>query len=443
MSHPLPDKFIQRINNDSFFDSDFLANLDSTPPVSVRFHPEKVKSKLEVLDAVSWCENGFYLKERPSFTLDPLFHAGSYYPQEAGSMILDAILKQIDLPDDPILLDLCAAPGGKSTLISSFLNGKGLLVSNEVIQNRARILRENTVKWGYTNTIVTSNDPADFSRLPNFFDALIIDAPCSGEGMFRKDKAARDEWSEDNVMVCSARQKRILADVWESLKPGGFIIYSTCTFNSSENEENVSWLCEEFGAEEISLIMPDEIHKGRGGHGHYCLPGINKTEGFYVAVLQKPDETFRNSKWNKRPEFRKQKESAGLDEFVRLEDAALYNWNERMLVLPAKMEAEMLHVQAALRLLKMGTMVGENSRKGLIPSEELAMDFNLLSFPRKTELSRQDALNYLHGDTFDLGEGNGFCLVTFEQQPLGWIKRVNKRFNNLYPKEWRIRMQIN
>lgn len=443
MSHPLPDKFIHRINNDSFFDSDFLANLDSIPPVSVRFHPEKVQSKLEVLKAVSWCENAFYLKERPSFTLDPLFHAGGYYPQEAGSMILDTILKQITLPEDPVILDLCAAPGGKSTLIASFLNGKGMLVSNEVIQQRARILRENIVKWGCTNTLVTCNDPADFSRLPNFFDAIVVDAPCSGEGMFRKDKAARNEWSEENVLLCAARQKRILADVWESLKPGGFLIYSTCTFNACENEENIIWFCEEFGAEEVKLKMPVEIHEGRGGRGHYCFPGINESEGFYVAVLQKPDETFSNSKWNKRPEFRKQKESAGLEEFVRLDDTALYAWNERMLVLPAKMEAEMLHVQSLLRLLKMGTMVGENSRKGLIPSEELAMDYNLLSFTRKTELSRQNALNYLHGDSFDLGEGNGFFLVTFEEQPLGWIKRVNKRFNNLYPKEWRIRMQIN
>jgi len=377
MSHPLPDKFIQRINNDSFFDSDFLAHLDSIPPVSVRFHPEKVQSKLEVLKAVSWCENAFYLKERPSFTLDPLFHAGGYYPQEAGSMILDTILKQITLPEDPVILDLCAAPGGKSTLIASFLNGKGMLVSNEVIQQRARILRENIVKWGCTNTLVTCNDPTDFSRLPNFFDAIVVDAPCSGEGMFRKDKAARDEWSEENVLLCAARQKRILADVWESLKPGGFLIYSTCTFNASENEENLIWFCEEYGAEEVKLKMPVEIQEGRDGRGHYSFPGINESEGFYVAVLQKPDENFRNSKWNKRPEFRKQKESAGLEEFVRLDDTAL---------------------------------------------------------------SRQDALNYLHGDTFDLGEGNGFCLVTFEEQPLGWIKRVNKRFNNLYPKEWRIRM---
>lgn len=241
-SHPFPEAFKQRVENDPFLGTPLLEALNQTAPVSVRLHPLKQKAALTFSEKIAWCEHAFYLKERPSFTLDPLFHAGCYYPQEAGSMVLDTVLKQLDLPSEPSILDLCAAPGGKSTLIASFLNNNGLLVSNEVIQARARILTENTTKWGYTNTVVTNNDPKDFERLNEFFDVIVVDAPCSGEGMFRKDLKARDEWSEENVQICSSRQKRIVMDVWDSLKPGGFLIYSTCTFNSAENEDTISWL---------------------------------------------------------------------------------------------------------------------------------------------------------------------------------------------------------
>ena len=281
MTNSFPEAFEKRVKNDPFLGESLLNALNEKPPVSIRFHPHKIHTELTDAPIVKWCTDAVYLNERPKFTLDPLFHSGSYYPQEAGSMIIGEILTAIELPDSPKILDLCAAPGGKSTLIASFLNNDGLLVANEVIQSRSRILKENLTKWGYTNTMVTNNDPADFNRLPHFFDVVVVDAPCSGEGMFRKDPTAREEWSEANVSLCAGRQKRIIHDVWSALKPGGYMIYSTCTFNAIENEGNVEWLMEEFGAELVQWPIPDEAMLGRNGIGVYFIPGKTESEGFY------------------------------------------------------------------------------------------------------------------------------------------------------------------
>lgn len=442
MNKPFPSAFENRVKHDLFLGNHLLDALNSTPPVSVRFHPRKTRSELEILGNVPWCENAVYLKERPAFTLDPLFHAGSYYPQEAGSMVLDSVLKQLVIPTDPKILDLCAAPGGKSTLIASYLDGNGLLVSNEVIQQRSRILKENMTKWGYHNTIVTNNDPKDFERLQHFFDVIVVDAPCSGEGMFRKDPNARDEWSEDNVQLCCGRQKRIVMDVWDALAPGGIMIYSTCTFNTDENEDNVSWFLDELGAELISIDLPGPIIKGRNGIGHYCIPGKTETEGFYIAVLQKGDEKAIRQRFTRKAEFRKQKDLLDIPTYANLEGISVINWNDKLLALPTDQEDSMLHVQAQMRLQKMGTTIGDVSRKGIIPSEELALDPGLVIFKNRIEVDRQQALNYLHGDTFPLAGTQGYQLITFQNEPLGWIKHLGNRFNNLYPKEWRIRMNV-
>jgi 16S rRNA C967 or C1407 C5-methylase (RsmB/RsmF family)/NOL1/NOP2/fmu family ribosome biogenesis protein len=442
MNHSFPEAFENRVKNDPFLGSDLLDALDQMPPVTVRFHPHKHRPVLEIIGEVPWCEHAVYLKERPLFTLDPLFHAGAYYPQEAGSMVLDSVLKQLNLPDDPKVLDLCAAPGGKSTLIASFLDGNGLLVSNEVIQARARILKENMTKWGYTNTIVTNNDPRDFERLPQFFDLIVVDAPCSGEGMFRKDPNAREEWSPENVDLCAGRQKRIVADVWEALTPGGILIYSTCTFNRQENEDNVNWFIQELGAELIALSFPDTIINGRDNIGHYCIPGRTESEGFFIAVLQKGEEDPVRQRYTRKSEFRRQKDLLDLGEYANLSEISVINWNEKLLALPAHLEDQMLHVQAQMRLQKMGTTLGEASRKGVIPGEELVLDPFLLSYQKRIDVDRQQALKFLHGDTFTLEGTQGYRIITFQEEPLGWIKHLGNRFNNLYPKDWRIRMNV-
>lgn len=442
MNIPFPVAFEERVKKDLFLGKDLLEALNIIPPVSVRFHPHKTRSLLEIDHAVPWCENGFYLKERPSFTLDPMFHAGSYYPQEAGSMVLDAVLKQLQLPENPKVLDLCAAPGGKSTLITSFLNNEGLLVSNEVIQPRSRILKENLTKWGYTNTVVTNNDPKDFDRLQQFFDVIVVDAPCSGEGMFRKDPKAREEWSEENVQLCCGRQKRIVMDVWDALVPGGFLIYSTCTFNVDENEDNVSWFLSELGAELIPMDLPIPIRAGRNNIGNYCLPGKTETEGFYIAVLQKGDGPKIRQKFSRKNDFHWQKDLLDLPNFAKLDSVTVFNWNDKLLALPKGQEDAMLHVQSQMRLQKMGTTVGDIARKGVIPNEELALNPFLIQFNGKIETEKQQALQYLHGDTFPLAGKHGFQLITYQNEPLGWVKHLGNRFNNLYPKEWRIRMNV-
>jgi 16S rRNA C967 or C1407 C5-methylase (RsmB/RsmF family)/NOL1/NOP2/fmu family ribosome biogenesis protein len=442
MNHPLPEAFQARIQQELFPGLELLQALDTPSPISVRFHPKKHYTELDVRSHVSWCESAVYLNERPQYVFDPLFHAGAYYPQEAGSMVLDAVLRQLKLPNEPHVLDLCAAPGGKSTLIASFLDNKGLLVANEVIQQRARILKENLTKWGYSNTVVTNNDPADFQRLPQFFDLMVVDAPCSGEGMFRKDPAARDEWSEDNVRLCSGRQKRIVMDVWDTLVPGGLLVYSTCTFNTSENEDNVRWFMDEVGAELVPIELPEPIVQGRNGVGYYCIPGITETEGFFIAVLQKPDEALIRQRHTRKSEFRAQKDTLDCEKYADLSESDLINWNDKILALPRKLTDSMLHVQAQLRLQKLGTMVGEISRKGIIPNEELALNPFLNCYTERIEVTKEQSLHFLRGDTFPLLGEHGYQLITFENEPLGWIKHIGNRFNNLYPKEWRIRKQF-
>lgn len=442
MSISLPPDFVTRVQQDPFLGNPLLEALATEPPTSIRRNPWKQVADLPIDRAIPWSENGFFLSERPLFTLDPLFHAGSYYPQEAGSQLLDAVLKALPLPNEPVILDLCAAPGGKSTLIASFLNNTGLLVSNEVIQSRAKILKENLTKWGATNTIVTNNDPADFARVPNTFDCIVVDAPCSGEGMFRKDHAARNEWSQNNVDLCAARQRRIVMDVWDSLNPGGFLVYSTCTFNTQENEENVAWFARESDAEIIhiplSFAKPDRTETG-----WYALPNELDTEGFYLAVLRKPDGHSSKKKWVKNPKLQLFKDRSLAEPFITGTDLSLIQWQEYVFALPGTFEETAFHLHQQLRVIKLGTELGEAARKGLIPNEALALN----PFIRNKELSniqlsREQALSYLHGDTFQLDGSHGFQLMTYQNEALGWIKHLGNRFNNLYPKEWRIRMDV-
>jgi len=439
----LPADFVKRVEQDDFLGHSLIEALDTSSPVSIRRNPSKANAVLPVSGEIPWCNHAFYLSERPSFTRDPLFHAGAYYPQEAGSMFLDTVLKQLDLPEKPAVLDLCAAPGGKSTLIASFLAGKGLLVSNEVINARARILKENLIKWGSVNTIVTNNDPTDFQRIPGFFDLMVVDAPCSGEGMFRKDHASRNEWSEANVVLCAARQKRIVMDVWEALKPGGFLVYSTCTFNSAENEDNVSWFADELGAD-IIPVNSAHFKEGRDGIGLYALPSLVDTEGFFLAVLQKPaNASTPKIKPLKKTEVSRIKTIDSMLPFAQLDGMEVLQWTDFAFAIPQELAESAVLLQHHLRVIKLGTELGEIARKGLIPHEALALSPGLRnpSLP-VIELDTNEALAYLHGDTFPLPGTAGFNLITYQAEPLGWIKHIGNRFNNLYPKEWRIRMRL-
>src|SRR5579859_2899526 len=246
---PLPTPFAGRMQKQLKLGWEkFLSAHHHPAPTSIRINSHKSNSKNH--ERIPWTDFGYYLEQRPSFTLDPVFHGGAYYVQEASSMFLEQAVKQtVDLSQALQVLDLCAAPGGKSTHLLSLLNDQSLLVSNETIRSRATVLAENMQKWGHDNVVVTNNDPDDFRPLEGFFDLIVVDAPCSGEGLFRKDASAASEWSEEQVDLCALRQRRILNQVWPSLKANGILVYCTCTYNEKENEENLIWLVEEKKAE--------------------------------------------------------------------------------------------------------------------------------------------------------------------------------------------------
>lgn len=441
----LPIAFVERVTQDSFLGPELVKALDSLQPTSIRTNSIKNNRSWENAKPIPWSKYGLHLTERPKYTLDPHFHGGAYYPQEAGSQFIDYILRNLSLPEDPIVLDLCAAPGGKSTLIADFLEGKGVILANEVIQSRSKILKENLNKWGGINTLVSNNDPADFQKLTSLFDCILIDAPCSGEGMFRKDLDARNEWSEDNVHQCAARQKRIVMDVWNSLKPGGYLIYSTCTFNAEENEKNVAWIVNQTQANVVQLTIP-HAKSGRDAIGYYALPHLLDTEGFYVCVLQKEAEepSKQRTKGKQPSKINTVKTEAWMDEWIQVNDSiSIVQWSQFLFAIPKAHQSLIEKLHSELRLIKLGTELGELSRKGLIPHEALALDNKLVSpaIPH-IELTLEQALHYLKGETFPLEGTPGFRLVSYKGTCLGWIKHLGNRFNNLFPKEWRIRMRI-
>ncbi len=447
---PLPEKFEESIRKklgDDF--PEFVKSLQETAPASVRIHPLKKNDRLAAEDHVPWSEWGRYLSSRPVFTLDPLFHAGSYYVQEASSMFLEQALKQsVDLKKPLNVVDLCAAPGGKSTHLLSLLNRESLLVSNEAIRSRASILSENIQKWGYPNAIVTNNDPGDFQRLHGFFDVMVVDAPCSGEGLFRKDPQAITEWSQENVQLCCSRQKRIVASAWDALRKDGVFIYCTCTYNESENEENLEWLKQNYRVEFVRLSIDrswgiDEVNRN-GVIAYRFFPHKTKGEGFFISVMRKTDAT--------EPLLIKNKTNLAVPSkkiLVRLQEwilqrapAAFYQFQDLVFFVPEFKAKEIEFLLQHLRIVYAGTNLARIKHEKLIPEHALAMsaDINRNNFPIE-EIPEADALKYLRKETIEIQDAKtGFTLITFQDLPVGWANVLSNRVNNMYPSEWRIRM---
>lgn len=447
----LPKEFAERMKNHLENEYiDFKKSLESNSPVSLRINPLK-KHTHQFTEKVPWCNNGYYLSERPIFTLDPLFHGGVYYVQEAASMFIEQVFKQIidDTPNKKVL-DLCAAPGGKSTLLASHLKEDDLLVANEVIKSRATILKENIIKWGTINTVVTNNDPKDFSNLKNFFDIALIDAPCSGEGLFRKDNNAMKEWSIENTELCTQRQKRILSDIWKSIKPGGIVIYSTCTYNKEENEENSKWIADELGAKPLKLKVSQEWNVTEVKneiYGYQFYPHKTKGEGFYISVFKKAGERYEKSnKKNKKDK----KLTAGKEE-IRLisklikspEDYNFIKYNDTIKAFHKRQTENILNLYSNLYVIYAGCEIAEIKNKKYKPLHSLALS-NLInkSSVNYIELNLKTALNYLRKEDFNIEGSEGWVLFTYNGIPLGWGKKLRNRINNYYPKEWRIRMKI-
>ena len=431
----------------------FREALLSEPAVSIRLNPNKWSGTVDY-EPVPWASKGYYLPERPQFTFDPLLHGGGYYVQEASSMFVEQAVKQ-HLGEARVALDLCAAPGGKSTLLRSLLPDDCVLVSNEPMRPRAQVLAENIVKWGHPRSIVTSNFPADFTPLGPLFDLILVDAPCSGEGMFRKDEVAVSEWSPENVEVCWKRQREILSDIWPTLRAGGLLVYSTCTFNTAEDEENVRWMVDELGAE----LLPIHTDEAWGitqsllsdvPNAYRFLPGRTRGEGFFLAALRKPDNAPEDVAETKAKKNRKNKDKrpvavvpAECKQWLTDGDAYTYKVVEnQVLAIPTDMEPLQNTLSECLYLLKSGIALAELKGRDAIPSHELAVSIalNESAFPTY-ELTYGEALHYLHKQAVVLSSDvpRKFVIVTYRGIPLGFVKNLGNRANNLYPNEWRIR----
>ena len=410
----LPPDFIeytQRLFGDERWQR-YLNAFDESSPVSIRLNPFKTEAfpfKSASKTLVPWCRNAYYIEgERPNFTLDPLLHAGAYYVQEASSMFLDHVLRHLSTinPQPSNVLDLCAAPGGKSTLLRAVLPDDIMLYSNEPDRRRANILMENMQKQGHPQVTVTNNFASDYAKSGLMFDLILADVPCSGEGMFRKDAATINEWSPQNVMKCQTLQRSIISDIWQCLNPGGMLIYSTCTFNTRENEENIQWIMQQLGAEAVPVPVEAEWHITGSLLPNFhepvyrFIPGITKGEGLFMAVLQKKGGDAIN------------------DRHAKIKGAS------------------------SLHILSSGSPQPVVKGKKIIPAHAEAL---LINTPAekyaRVELSKEDALRYLHHEAIVLPETapRGYVIVTYSSLPLGFVNNIGNRANNLYPKEWKIR----
>ena len=445
----LPDAFIKRLKTQDYLEPEKLITALNEPgPVSVRINPAKWSRVPTAAERVPWCENGYYIKERPSYTSDPLFHAGCYYPQEASSMFLEEIYNQL-LTDESDLkvLDLCGAPGGKSTHLSSLIGNKGFIVSNEVIRQRASVLSENITKWGLPNCIVTNSDPSVFGRLGGYFDLIVADAPCSGEGMFR-DNLARSEWSEANTSLCSERQQRILIDSWPALKTGGLLVYSTCTFNPAENEQNVKWLCENTDSESVRIDIsrfPGVLEiEYKNITGYAFHPGSIDGDGFFISVIRKKgseNHHVRNS--GKKTSSISSENVRTANRLVEDSSGYLYRYKDivyRLSILPE----EFKFLAGQLRIINGGTGIFRERNRDITPLHDLALSTLLKNgvFP-ETVIDYEQSLLYLCRENLGMrSENKGWMLVSFRGVNLGFIKNLGNRINNYYPAEWRIRMKV-
>lgn len=434
---------------------EFEQALEQEPSVSIRINEEKTEAP-ESLKRVPWCSTGYYLSQRPAFTFDPRFHAGNYYVQEASSMFLERILDTY-VDSTVKYLDLCAAPGGKTTLAISALPKGSLVVANEIDRKRSNILSENITKWGNPNTIVTNNSSEDFVPLKHSFDVILCDVPCSGEGMFRKDENAIAEWSDANVENCVSRQKMIIDNINHCLRPGGILIYSTCTYNIKENEQMLEYICENIGAEVLEIKTDDEwgIHKPLYGENpaYRFMPHTTKGEGLFIAVMRKnvdeecddSDYIIRNilKQSGKKEKNNTPKIPEELKKYLISSDKFEFiSFGDSIKAVPKIYGDEFKALSKILKIQSSGIEIATLKGKDIIPAHALALStfLNKKNF-ETVNVDYNTAISFLRREAITLPQGvsKGYVLICFEDSPLGWVKNIGNRSNNLYPQEWRIR----
>ena len=449
-SEILPIAFLERITNQFPTDFEqFIQSIDQAPSISLRTNPRKF-NLTNTAEQIPWCETGIFLNHRPSYTLDPIFHSGAYYVQEASSMFLEQAFRQMERTANRIVLDLCAAPGGKSTHLLSLMDSSDLLVANEVIRSRVSVLNENIRKWGHQNMVVCNNDPADFSNLEGWFDLILVDAPCSGEGLFRRDASTIQQWSVDNTNLCSTRQRRILADIWPSLKTGGYLIYSTCTFNPAENEENLKWLAENNDFESIRIPLQEnwgvEEIENNGLYGYRFLPQNVKGEGFFLTLIRKKDGTdsFSIPKKIKTRLEKMPKQFAEIRNWLNTTDSEYFAKSEFLIAFPEDKITVLNALSEQLRVISYGLPLAQFKKNDLLPEHTFALSVDRNSSIFETvELELRDALLFQKKEEIRIDSMvKGWMLVQYQGIPLGFVKNLGNRANNYFPKEWRIRMAL-
>lgn len=422
---------------------------------AVRINPLKPQSLLQIgseplAKPVPWCAGGFYLNQRPSFTFDPLFHAGCYYVQEASSMFLEQAMTQTVNLTQPIkVLDLCAAPGGKSTHIQSLISKDSLLVSNEVIRSRAGVLKDNIIKWGSSNVLVTNNDPRDFAKLKDYFDVIVIDAPCSGSGLFRRDEEAVAEWSENNVVLCSQRQQRIVADVLPALKKEGLLIYSTCSFSKPENEEITDWICDEFEMKNVKLHINPEWHiteaeTANRNYGYRFWPHLINGEGFFLSVFKKLYKDGKSIQPKLKVKSIPVKEQEIVSNWAVIDRQKLVSFGGKIYAWPEHLFIDFDFLAQSLKVIYSGTLLGALVRDKFIPEHALAMSKLVSNNIQYVNMDVDKAIAYLQRRDVSIdSQLKGRQLASYKNNPLGWMNVLPNRINNYYPKELRILKERN
>ena len=428
--------------------SSLVEAMKQPAPVSIRWNPAKLTHPPTLKEPVPWCSTAEYLRERPSFYLDPLWHAGAYYVQEASSMFTGYIIESLSLPNGSRYLDLCAAPGGKSTHIASLLKEDDLLVANETIASRNNILVENITRWGKDGVVVTQNSPAAFQSLGPWFDCMVVDAPCSGSGLFRKMPEAIQEWSTESVANCAVRKNSILEDILPALQQNGYLIYATCSFSHLENEANVDSICSRFPLESIDIAVPEAwgILRRTTKNGHTCYhfhPDRLEGEGFFVAVMQLretvPGTVTSNSG---QPPIQQADENivAAVQGIADTGNREVISFKDAYFLLPPRQFYTIAQLHSHLYIKLHGTAIGEMKGKNLVPAHGLAMHpqitFNVPDFP----LDAASALSYLRKSDIYLDNNyTGWATVSYNGLRLGWIKKIPQRINNYYPMGYRLR----
>jgi len=447
----VPVSLINSLDGIDGFDRDAFeqTHVNAEAITSIRINPAKPSRlfdhAINELTPVPWSCYGYYLPQRPSFTFDPLFHAGCYYVQEASSMFLEKAFEKIPQEAPLKVLDLSAAPGGKSTHIQSLLPEGSLLVSNEVIKSRSSILRDNIIRWGSANVMVTNNDPAHFQSLEGFFDVIVVDAPCSGSGLFRREPEAISEWSENAVQLCSQRQQRILADVWPALREGGILIYSTCSFSTEEDEAILDWIQEEWQVKGIALDVPQ--HSGivttvgkNGLPGYRFWPHKVKGEGFFLTMVEKQEgvQDFAG-KLRKKPDSVTKAEQKLLEPWIDMTGMSTVRHQQTVYAWPSSLADDFSLLLEKMRVVYSGVRLGELMRDKLVPDHALALSGLLRPAVPATSLDKDAAILYLQRRDFAAETADrGWQTVNFQGYPLGWINALPNRINNYYPRELRI-----